>query len=77
MSLAVGSDKSDWRGFVWARISRAKRLSALSVADFFFQVRSEFIDSTPISGFSPRVLAFLVDVNAKIDIETNILPNDD
>lgn len=33
--------------------------------------------STPAIGFSNRVLAFLADVNASIDIDTYILPNGD
>lgn len=33
--------------------------------------------STPAIGFSNRVLAFLADVNASIDIDTYILPNED
>jgi hypothetical protein len=32
--------------------------------------------STPAIGFSHRVLAFLADVNASIDIDTYILPNE-
>lgn len=50
-------------------------LSAVLEVVLHFSTSDEV--STPIIGFSPRVLAFLVEVNAKIDIDAYILPDGD
>lgn len=49
-------------------------LYAVLEAVLYFSTDDEV--STPAIGFSNRVLAFLVDVNASIDIDTYILPNE-
>lgn len=55
---------------VWCLVG----LDLYAVLEVVLYISTDDAVSTPAIGFSNRVLAFLADVNASIDIDTYILP---